>query len=267
MTMWLSNLKQGFKKGFLNPDKNLIRRWPKDPKIAFIYPPNSFGDELTQRYPLSIPLLTCICRFAIDLGIPVISMSQLLGNIAEQAGQTPEYDHPFYLRVRDIVRAGDADALLRDKIYLKVLRLTPEAQGGFVLVDFPETIGEAEQLETFRGGLNAAVSVSLPDHVLVELEEAKVSCTDCGKAYYRNEVADEDLRIHIQAHTPADHGHCDDCGSSNFTQGDSQRGGALSFEQQLEAYRARKDNILGFYDTYVSFRQIILMNIGSSGGL
>lgn len=48
--MWLSNLKQGFKKGFINRDKGFIRRWPKDPKVVFFAPPNVFAEELTQRY-------------------------------------------------------------------------------------------------------------------------------------------------------------------------------------------------------------------------
>ena len=63
--MWLNNLKTGLKKGFLNKDRGFIRRWPKDPKIVFFGPPNVFQEEISQR-------------FAIDLGVPVISMDQIL---------------------------------------------------------------------------------------------------------------------------------------------------------------------------------------------
>ena len=42
-----------------------IKRWPSNPKVAFFGPPNVFLDELTQR-------------FAIDLGVPLISVGQLM---------------------------------------------------------------------------------------------------------------------------------------------------------------------------------------------
>ncbi len=47
--MWLSNLKTGLKKGFLNKDKAFIRRWPVDPKVIFYGPPNVFKEEIMQR--------------------------------------------------------------------------------------------------------------------------------------------------------------------------------------------------------------------------
>lgn len=102
--------------------------------------------------------------------------------------------------------------MIRDKIFLKLLRLTPEAEGGFLLTDFPSNVKEAEQLESFRGGLNAFVHVSLPDHILVDIEESKISCNDCGKVYYKNDIIDTEYGVHIEAHTPKD-GHCGDCGS------------------------------------------------------
>jgi hypothetical protein len=48
--MWLNNIKQGLKKGFLNRDRGFIRRWPVNPKFVFFGPPNVFMEELTQRY-------------------------------------------------------------------------------------------------------------------------------------------------------------------------------------------------------------------------
>ena len=47
--MWLNSFRNGVKKGFLNKDKNFIRRWPVDPKVVFYGPPNVFQDEITQR--------------------------------------------------------------------------------------------------------------------------------------------------------------------------------------------------------------------------
>lgn len=48
--MWLSKFTNGVKRGFLNKDRDFIRRWPVDPKVAFYGPPNAFIQEISQRY-------------------------------------------------------------------------------------------------------------------------------------------------------------------------------------------------------------------------
>ena len=57
--------------------------------------------------------------------------------------------------------------------------MSPAAQEGFVLVDYPYEPFEAELMEEYRGGLNAFVHVSLPDEILVDIEENKIVCGDC----------------------------------------------------------------------------------------
>ena len=54
------------------------------------------------------------------------------------------------------------------------------------MIDYPYELQEAELLEEYRGGLNAFVHISLPDEVLVDIEESKVICQDCTKLYYKN---------------------------------------------------------------------------------
>jgi adenylate kinase family enzyme len=230
--MWLNNFKTGLKKGFLNRDRNFIRRWPKDPKIAFFAPPNVFADEITQR-------------FALDLGIPVVSMQQVFQNVVEQAGKSEEFSHSFFIKVKDMIQAGDVDALIKEKVPLKLLRLTAAAQDGFILTDFPNNVPEAEMLETFRGGLNAFVHISLPDDILVDIEENKLQCQDCNKVYYVEEIRDDERGIHINAFAPHD-GHCYDCGSTNISDGSDP----IQFEKELEAYKANKEELLSFYDHY-----------------
>lgn len=83
-----------------------------------------------------------------------------------------------------MVKADDQDALVKERVHVKLLRLIPQAARGFVLTDFPNTVQEAEMMETFRGGVNAFVHVSLPDDILVDIEENKTSCGDCGRVYY-----------------------------------------------------------------------------------
>ena len=86
----------------------------------------------------------------------------MLSTVHEYAGKSEEFNHRFYLRVRDIIDSGDKDALTNEKIPLKLLRLSAETQRGFILMDFPSDIQQAEMLEEYRGGLNAFVHLSLP---------------------------------------------------------------------------------------------------------
>lgn len=41
------------------------------------------------------------------------------------------------------------------------------------MTDFPNNAADAEQLESYKGGLNAFVHVSLPDDILMDIEENK----------------------------------------------------------------------------------------------
>ena len=50
---------------------NYIKRWPTNPKVAFFGPPNVYMDEFAQR-------------LAIDLGVPIVSVPQLLDNCANK---------------------------------------------------------------------------------------------------------------------------------------------------------------------------------------
>jgi adenylate kinase family enzyme len=219
----------------LNPQSQFIRRWPKAPKIAVFASPGVFSDEYTKR-------------LSIDLGVPLVSMKQMLETVETHAGHTEEYNHPFFLRVRDMLQAGDDEGIIREKIPLKLLRLSAETQRGFILMDFPMEINEAEMMEEYRGGLNAFVHLSLPMEVQAAVESAKMNCTNCGKVYYDQDVVNQDLEVFIEKFLPSDHG-CDECGSKHFEQKDWNDGSAETelIERQLD-YETRKGELLAFYN-------------------
>lgn len=98
-------------------------------------------------------------------------------------------------------------------------------------------------LEEFRGGINSFVHVSLPDEILVEIEENTFKCQDCGHKYLAEDVTDHDRKIYISKYMPED-GHCNECGSSHI----SHDADPSAFEAKLEAYKKSKEEILGFYD-------------------
>jgi hypothetical protein len=66
--------------------------------------------------------------------------------------------------------------------------------------------------------MNACVHISLPDDVLVDIEENKHTCGDCGKQYYTETIRDDEYGINIDPFAPKD-GHCVDCGSNNIHEG------------------------------------------------
>jgi hypothetical protein len=51
-------------------------------------------------------------------------MSTLMSNVSELAGKDEDYMHPFFLKAKEMIDAGDQDALIKDKLALKLLRLT-----------------------------------------------------------------------------------------------------------------------------------------------
>lgn len=106
--------------------------------------------------------------------------------------------------------------------------------------------------------MNAFVHISLPDDALVDIEENKHVCTDCGRQYYSETIKDEEQGIYIEPFMPKD-GHCHDCGSTNIVDGSYP----ISFEKELSNYKTSRDDLLSFYDHYVrlllaSYSKIII---------
>jgi len=110
-----------------------------------------------------------------------------------------------------MVNAGDEDAIIREKVALKLLRLTAATQDGFILTDYPNNVAQAELLEEYRGGMNSFVHLSLPDVILVDIEESKIKCGDCHRPYYKNDIISSEHGVRIEKFMP-DNNTCDDCG-------------------------------------------------------
>ena len=91
-----------------------------------------------------------------------------------------------------MVDQGDIDQQIKDRVALKLLRLTNTGRDGFVLTDFPRYVQEAEMLEEYRGGMNSFVHISLPDDVMVAIEENKLNCNHCGRVYYNETIVSEE---------------------------------------------------------------------------
>ena len=57
------------------------------------------------------------------MGVPVVSMDQILQNVVDQAGKSEEMSHSFFLKVRDMIKAEDYEQLVKEKVHIKLLRL------------------------------------------------------------------------------------------------------------------------------------------------
>jgi hypothetical protein len=145
------------KKGLFFSDTEYIKRWPTAPKVAFFGPPNVFMDEIMNR-------------FSIDLGVPIVSIQSLYNEVLTNTGRSQEFDHPFYHRVKAALEDEDLDRreqfLLKEGIPQKLLRLNHGMQDGFILMDYPFMLTQAEQMETYRGGLNAFVHIHMDEDIL-----------------------------------------------------------------------------------------------------
>ena len=156
-------------------------------------------------------------------------MNQIFENVVEHAGKSEEFSHSFFLRVRDMIKAKDIEGIIKERVHHKLLHVCSQTQNGFILTDFPTSIAEAESFETYKGGINAFVHLSFPDDILVDIEENKQQCNDCGRQYFSETIHDDEYGIHIEPFMPAKDGHCVDCGSSDIVDG----GDPIIFEHKL----------------------------------
>jgi len=67
-------------------------------------------------------------------------MTGLYNNVSEFAGKQEEYSHPFFLKAKEMIDAGDIDQQLKDKLALKLLRVSNLGRDGFILKDFPRIV-------------------------------------------------------------------------------------------------------------------------------
>ena len=142
-----------------------------------------------------------------------------------------------------MVNAGDVDMLHKEKIPLKLLRLTDAAQDGFVLMNYPTNRAEAELMEEYKGGMNAFVHLTMPDEILVEIEENKLKCTATGEVFCNKDIYSEEHGIRINAHKyTCVYGN----DQTEFVDGSQPN----AFEAELESYKQRKDELLTFYNHY-----------------
>ena len=76
--------------------------------------------------------------------------------------------------------------------------------------------------------MNAFVHVSLPDEVLVDIEESKIICEETGKVFYKDDIVSDEHGVRIEKHAPEE---------NHYYPGSDP----VKFERDLENYHSKKD--------------------------
>jgi len=121
-------------------------------------------------------------RIAEHYGAPHISTGDMFR--AAVAANTP-----FGIKANEYMKRGE---LVPDDIVIGVVaeRLAKDdaVEHGFVLDGFPRTRVQAEELRRILGpdGLDAAVDIDVPTHVVIERISGRRVCKTCGATYHVN---------------------------------------------------------------------------------
>lgn len=159
------------------------------------------------------------------LNIPTISTGNIL-RAAMKAGT------PLGEQVKVYMDAGQLvpDDLIIDIVLERISQ--PDCVNGYILDGFPRTIPQAEALENHHVPLDWALSLEVPDEVIVGRMSGRRSCPECGATY------------HVTANPPKTEGVCDHCGTQLVTRKDDAPETVLN---RLETYHKTTEPLKVFY--------------------
>ena len=160
------------------------------------------------------------------LAIPTIST----GNILREAVKN---ETPLGLEAKGYMESGK---LVPDALVISIIeeRLTKDdCKNGFILDGFPRTIPQAWALERNHVFLDAAVSLEVPDELIVNRMSGRRNCPECG------------MTFHIANNPPKKEGVCDYCGTQLVSRKDDDPETVLG---RLKTYHEQTEPLKGFYE-------------------
>ncbi len=168
------------------------------------------------------------------LSIPTIST----GNILRAAIKNRT---PVGIRAAEYMDKG---ALVPDEVIIGIVneRLSePDCANGYILDGMPRTLPQAEALEKAGIELDAAVSIDVPDEVIVNRMGGRRTCPACGASF------------HVTANPPKAEGICDACGAELTIRKDDAPETVL---QRLATYHEQTEPLIGFYTERGKIRHV-----------
>lgn len=168
------------------------------------------------------------------LSIPTIST----GNILRAAVKNRT---PVGIRAAEYMDKG---ALVPDEVIIDIVRerlAEPDCAAGYILDGMPRTLAQAAALEESGIELDAAVSIDVPDEVIVNRMGGRRTCPACGASF------------HVTANPPKAEGICDSCGAALTIRKDDAPETVL---QRLATYHAQTEPLIGFYAARGKIRHV-----------
>jgi len=168
-------------------------------------------------------------RLSDSMSIPKISSGDLFReNIKKQT--------ELGLKAKSFIDRGD---LVPDQVTIDMVanRLNQDdCRSGAVLDGFPRTISQAEALDGILNDLGAeltqAISIAVPEHVLVQRASGRRICRTCGQTF------------HLVFNPPAEEGICDLDGGELYQRDDDRPD---TVRQRLAVYQAKTSPLIDYY--------------------
>jgi adenylate kinase len=159
-------------------------------------------------------------------------------------------------KVADYLAKG---ILVPDEITLEVFKKRigePDAKNGFILDGFPRTVDQAKFLEKITG-IDAVISLDIPEDVLVEKISARRVCRKCGENYNAAKIdrVINGVRYKFPNVGSKKEGVCDKCGGELVQRPDDN---PKTIMDRIEVYKKQSAPVIEYYREKIKFMDIIV---------
>ena len=159
------------------------------------------------------------------LGIPTISTGVIIREAIKNQTELGQKAKKFI----------DAGELCPDDVVIEIIKARlaeSDCGNGFILDGFPRTVKQAEELTKMGVKLDVAVSIEVPDDVIVKRMSGRRVCAACGLSY------------HVDANPSKDGKTCDRCHTALSQRADDAPEVVLN---RLETYHEKTEPLKDFY--------------------
>ena len=129
----------------------------------------------------------------------------------------------------------DAGQLVPDEVVIGIIKdylSSDKCSNGFILDGFPRSIPQAKALDEMGVKIDAALSIEVPDELIVERMSGRRICSNCGASY------------HVVYNPPKTADVCDACAASLYTRADDAAETVLN---RLGNYHQTTEPLKGYY--------------------
>jgi adenylate kinase len=119
------------------------------------------------------------------LGIPTVSTGVIIREAIKNGTDLGE-------KAKKFIEKGE---LCPDDVVIGIIKERLEKSdctNGFILDGFPRTVRQAEELSEMGVNLDVAVSIEVPDEVIIERMTGRRVCAKCGLSYHVNDNPSKD---------------------------------------------------------------------------